>query len=173
HARILMGHLSQSALPIRLPASHMATFEARFASAEDVDAQLNETLASAIPPSLSVYEQVSAFLNTAKAMDSQTASDAARVGDHHLRAAFSAIANAGLHSFTPDVFDNPEFMYNLAHEHIFIHSFRSLGLVFAYSAIFPVDLELIKDEHLLRRFYRSFIYGYLKTKAAREERRPG
>lgn len=168
-----MGLLSQSALPCRLSPAHLATFDARFTSADDVDAQLNHILSSAIPISVSVYEQVATFLKTAKATQSQIAQDASRVGDHLLRAAFSAVANTGLHSFAPDVFGNPESMYNLAHEHVAIHSFRSIASLFAYSTIYPVDMSLVKDEHLLRRFYRSFLYGYLKMKAGREERFPG
>lgn len=173
HSRILMGLLSQSAVPIRLPADLMNQFEQRFSSPEDLDAQLNGILASAIPPTNSVYEQVAAFLHTARAMNSQTASDAARVGDHHLRSMYNAVANVGLHVFAPDVFGNPESLYNLAHEHVAIHSFRTIASLFAYSSIYRVDLSLIKDDHFLRRFYRSFIYGRMKDLASKEERRPG
>jgi hypothetical protein len=168
-----MGLLSQSAVPIRLPADLMNQFEQRFSSPEDLDAQLNGILASAIPPTNSVYEQVAAFLHTARVMNSQTASDAARVGDHHLRSVYNAVANVGLHVFAPDVFGNPESLYNLAHEHVAIHSFRTIASLFAYSSIYRVDLSLIKDDHFLRRFYRSFIYGRMKDLASKEERRPG
>ncbi|KAJ7855445.1 hypothetical protein B0H14DRAFT_2353195, partial [Mycena olivaceomarginata] len=173
HSRILMGLLSQSAVPIRLPADLMNQFEQRFSSPGDLDAQLNGILASAIPPTNSVYEQVAAFLHTTRAMNSQTASDAARVGDHHLRSMYNAVANVGLHVFAPDVFGNPESLYNLAHEHVAIHSFRTIASLFAYSSIYCVDLSLIKDDHFLRRFYRSFIYGRMKDLASKEERRPG
>ncbi|KAJ7321338.1 hypothetical protein DFH08DRAFT_713015, partial [Mycena albidolilacea] len=173
HSRILMGLLSQSAVPIRLPADLRNQFEQQFSSPEDLDAQLNGILASAIPPTNSVYEQVAAFLHTARAMNSQTASDAARVGDHHIHSVYNAIANVGLHVFVPDVFGNPESLYNLAHEHVAIHSFRTIASLFAYSSIYRVDLSLIKDDHLLRRFYRSFIYGHMKDLASKEERRPG
>ncbi|KAJ7844360.1 hypothetical protein B0H14DRAFT_2358665, partial [Mycena olivaceomarginata] len=173
HSRILMGLLSQSAVPICLPADLMNQFEQRFSSPEDLDAQLNGILTSAIPPTNSVYEQVAAFLHTARAMNSQTASDAARVGDHHLRSMYNAVANVGLHVFAPDVFGNPESLYNLAHEHVAIHSFRTIASLFAYSSIYRVDLSLIKDDHFLRRFYRSFIYGRMKDLASKEERRPG
>ncbi|KAJ7312800.1 hypothetical protein DFH08DRAFT_717317, partial [Mycena albidolilacea] len=173
HSRILIGLLSQSAVPIRLPANLKNQFEQRFSSPEDLDAQLNGILASAIPPTNSVYEQVAAFLHTARAMNSQTASDAARVGDHYIRSVYNAVANVGLHVFAPDIFGNPESLYNLAHEHVAIHSFRTIASLFAYSSIYRVDLSLIKDDHLLRRFYRSFIYGRMKDLASKEERRPG
>ncbi|KAF8144157.1 hypothetical protein K438DRAFT_1783118 [Mycena galopus ATCC 62051] len=155
------------------PANIVAGFEQRFSSPEDLDGHLNSILAAAIPPTNSVYEQVAAFLSTAKAMTSQTATDAARVGDHHLRSMFNAIANAGLQVFAPDVFGNPESLYNLAHEHVAIHSFRAIASLFAYSSIYSIDLSLIKDDHLLRRFYRSFMYGRMKSQAGKEERRPG
>lgn len=168
-----MNLLSQSAVPSRLPAEEMAPFEARFAAAEDLDAHLARILADSIPPSQAVYEHIAAFLRTAYATPSQISKDAKRVGDDHLRAMFSAVANAGFHSFLPDVFGNPESMYNLAHEHVAIHSFRGVATRFAYSALFRVDLSLLKDDHLIQRFYRSFVFGHLKTQAKREQLRPG
>ncbi|KAJ7817004.1 hypothetical protein B0H13DRAFT_2380014 [Mycena leptocephala] len=86
---------------------------------------------------------------------------------------FNTVANAALPYFAPDVFGNPESMYNLAHEHIAIHSFRAAAMLFAYSSIYRVTLSYVQDQHLLQRFYRSFIYGHMKTLAAKEERRPG
>ncbi|KAJ7899813.1 hypothetical protein B0H13DRAFT_1883704 [Mycena leptocephala] len=160
HLRILMGLLSQRDVPTRLSADAMAPFEARFACADDVDAQLSEILAAAIPPTSAIRQQVTDFLKTAKAAGTQTGADAHRVGEDHLRSIFNTVANAALPYFAPDVFGNPESMYNLAHEHIAIHSFRR-------------RCHAIRDQHLLQRFYRSFIYGHMKTLAAKEERRPG
>ncbi|KAJ7855451.1 hypothetical protein B0H14DRAFT_3448980 [Mycena olivaceomarginata] len=148
-------------------------FEQRFSSPEDLDAQLTVFSPPPYHPRNSVYEQVAAFLHTARAMNSQTASDATQVGDHHLRSMYNAVATVGLHVFAPDVFGNPESLYNLAHEHVAIHSFRTIASLFAYSSIYRVDLSLIKDDHFLQRFYRSFIYGRMKDLASKEERRPG
>ncbi|KAJ7870689.1 hypothetical protein B0H13DRAFT_1896102 [Mycena leptocephala] len=173
HLRILMGLLSQRDVPTRLSADAMAPFEARFACADDVDAQLSEILAAAIPPTSAIRQQVTDFLKTAKAAGTQTGADAHRVGEDHLRSIFNTVANAALPYFAPDVFGNPESMYNLAHEHIAIHSFRAAAMLFAYSSIYRVTLSYVQDQHLLQRFYRSFIYGHMKTLAAKEERRPG
>jgi hypothetical protein len=168
-----MGLLSQRDVPTRLSADAMAPFEARFACADDVDAQLSEILAAAIPPTSAIRQQVTDFLKTAKAAGTQTGADAHRVGEDHLRSIFNTVANAALPYFAPDVFGNPESMYNLAHEHIAIHSFRAAATLFAYSSIYRVTLSYVQDQHLLQRFYRSFIYGHMKTLAAKEERRPG
>ncbi|KAJ7852863.1 hypothetical protein B0H13DRAFT_1904404 [Mycena leptocephala] len=173
HLRILMGLLSQRDVPTRLSADAMAPFEARFACADDVHAQLSEILAAAIPPTSAIRQQVTDFLKTAKAAGTQTGADAHRVGEDHLRSIFNTVANAALPYFAPDVFGNPESMYNLAHEHIAIHSFRAAAMLFAYSSIYRVTLSYVQDQHLLQRFYRSFIYGHMKTLAAKEERRPG
>ncbi|KAJ7935735.1 hypothetical protein B0H13DRAFT_1590047, partial [Mycena leptocephala] len=170
HLRILMGLLSQRDVPTRLSADAMAPFEARFACADDVDAQLSEILAAAIPPTSAIRQQVTDFLKTAKAAGTQTGADAHRVGEDHLRSIFNTVANAALPYFAPDVFGNPESMYNLAHEHIAIHSFRAAATLFAYSSIYRVTLSYVQDQHLLQRFYRSFIYGHMKTLAAKEER---
>ncbi|KAJ7091611.1 hypothetical protein C8R44DRAFT_750514 [Mycena epipterygia] len=173
HCRILMGLLSQSAAPIRLSTEAMAPFNLRFASIEDMDAQMTDILAAAIEPSAAVGEQVKEFLRTARGTATQTGSDAAAVGVDHLSAMFNAVANAGLHTFTPDVFGNPESMYNLIHEHVAIHSFRAVASNFGYSAIYRVNLNMVLDDHLVHRFYRSFVYGHMKLQAGREERRPG
>ncbi|KAJ7315556.1 hypothetical protein DFH08DRAFT_820481 [Mycena albidolilacea] len=63
----------------------------------------------------SVYEQVATFLHTARAMNSQTASDVVQVGSHHLRSMYNAVANVGLHVFAPDIFGNPESFFIYGH----------------------------------------------------------
>ncbi|KAJ7816448.1 hypothetical protein B0H14DRAFT_3475369 [Mycena olivaceomarginata] len=163
HLRVLMELLSQSAVPKRLSAEDMAPFNARFIFTADIDAHMTEVFAAAIEPTGVVAEHVVAFLRSAKTMSSQTAMDAARIGEHHLRTMFGALANAGLPSFTPDVFGNPESLYNIAHELVALHSFR----------IVATNYAIAKDDHLIQRFYRSFIYGYMKSQAGIEERRPG
>ncbi|KAJ7085957.1 hypothetical protein C8R44DRAFT_893803 [Mycena epipterygia] len=168
-----MNLLSQSAVPRRLSDSEMAPFEARFSSANDVNAQVSHLISTAIPPSTNVYKKVSAFLSSAQAMDSQIARDAKRIGDHHLLVIFNAIANAGLHAFAPDVFGNVESMYNLLHEHLAIHTFRSVASAWAYSSLCPVTTRLLNDYNLLRSFYRSFVYGYLRELARKEDLVPG
>ncbi|KAJ7120286.1 hypothetical protein C8R44DRAFT_623714, partial [Mycena epipterygia] len=173
HIRVSMNLLSQSAVPRRLSDSEMAPFEARFSSANDVNAQVSHLISTAIPPSTNVYKKVSAFLSSAQAMDSQIARDAKRIGDHHLLVIFNAIANAGLHAFAPDVFGNVESMYNLLHEHLAIHTFRSVASAWAYSSLCPVTTRLLNDYNLLRSFYRSFVYGYLRELARKEDLVPG
>ncbi|KAJ7839046.1 hypothetical protein B0H14DRAFT_2588226 [Mycena olivaceomarginata] len=150
HSRILMGLLSQSAVPICLPADLMNQFEQRFSSPEDLDAQLNGRR-------LLTYRKGDEQPNSLRCRASRRPS------------MYNAVANIGLHVFAPDVFGNPESLYNLTHEHVAIHSFRTI----AYSSIYRVDLSLIKDDHFLRRFYRSFIYGRMKDLASKEERCPG
>ncbi|KAJ7803235.1 hypothetical protein B0H14DRAFT_2203699, partial [Mycena olivaceomarginata] len=173
HLRVLMELLSQSAVPKRLSAKDMAPFNARFISTADIDAHMTEVFAAAIEPTGVVAERVVAFLRSAKTMSSQTAMDAARIGEHHLRTMFGALANAGLPSFTPDVFGNPESLYNIAHELVALHSFRIVAMNYGYSAPYAVNLAIAKDDHLIQRFYRSFIYSYMESQAGIEERRPG
>ncbi|KAJ7019620.1 hypothetical protein C8F04DRAFT_1276078 [Mycena alexandri] len=105
HARILMGVLSQKPVPTGLPAEPMASFETRFSASDGGGAHMP---AAAIPSSDAVYGQVTALLTSAKAKDSQTARDVARIAQHHLYLMFTTVANAGLHSFAPDVSGNPE-----------------------------------------------------------------
>ncbi|KAJ7759717.1 hypothetical protein DFH07DRAFT_918855 [Mycena maculata] len=173
HLRVSMNLLSQLAVPHRLSAEEMAPFEARFASAADVKAQVSHLVASAILPTNEIQQKVSAFLHSVKNMNSSIALDAARIGEQHIIVIFNAIANAGLHAFAPDVFGNVESMYNLLHEHLAIHTFRTVGIAFAYSGFNPITHPLFNDYNLLRSFYRSYIYGHMAEQARKEERDPG
>jgi hypothetical protein len=71
------------------------------------------------------------------------------------------------------LFGNPESLYNIAHELVALHSFRIVATNYGYSAPYAVNLAIAKDDHLIQCFYRSFIYGYMKSQAGIEERRPG
>ncbi|KAJ7715615.1 hypothetical protein B0H16DRAFT_1741772 [Mycena metata] len=173
HVRILMRRLTAQSVPTPIPPTVKASFEARFSPTDDVTARLDDLLSQAVPPANTAFREVTDFLNTARGTQSQISNCAARVAEHHLSAMFNAVSNAGLISFAPDVFGNADSLYNLAHEHVFVHSFRAVGLLFAYSTIFQVNLALIHDEHLLRRFYRSFVFGHLGEQARIENRRPG
>ncbi|KAJ7120376.1 hypothetical protein C8R44DRAFT_623698, partial [Mycena epipterygia] len=172
HLRVSMNLLSQRAVPRRLTAQQMAPFEARFSSADDINTQLSGIIGSTIPPTNDVYRWISEFLRTIKAMSSQTARDAVRIGEQHLRVIFNAIANTGLHAFAPDVFGNVESMYNLVHEHLAIHTFRAIAVAWAYSFC-ECNISLLNDYNLLHSFYRSFIYGYMREQARKEDGRPG
>ncbi|KAJ7440105.1 hypothetical protein B0H11DRAFT_2253266 [Mycena galericulata] len=171
HIRISMGLLSQSAVP-RLAAADKDAFEKRYASADDLRAQLDNIIDEAIPPTDAAYARITEYLKTFTASNSQNARDAARIGENHLRVIFNAIANAGLTSFSPDVLGNEESMYNLVHEHLAIHTFRALATAYAYTAQ-GVDLSLVKEYHILRSFYRSFAYGRLRKQVRQEAKNPG
>lgn len=168
-----MQLLTSRDVPERLTEEIKAPFEKRFKSADDVQEQLNTLLANAIPATEAVYQKVADFLNSVEAMDAQIAIDAAKLGDHHLRSMFTAVANAGLPWFKPDVFGNAESLYNLTHEHVFVHSFRVVGTLFGYSGMYDIKMALVRDDAFVRRFYRSFVYGYMKDQAGIEGRRPG
>ncbi|KAJ7205122.1 hypothetical protein B0H12DRAFT_1035122, partial [Mycena haematopus] len=173
HLRISMRLLSQSEVPKHLTVAEMALFEKRFSSSDDIEAQLSVIISKAIPPSSSQYTQISSTLRSIRTGSSQTAKDASRIGDHHLRVIFNAIATAGLREFTPDVLGNPETMYNLIHEHLALHTFCTIASAWAYSSTYKIDMALLQDYNLLRSLYRSFIYGYLREKTGQEDRNPG
>ncbi|KAJ7715629.1 hypothetical protein B0H16DRAFT_1339605, partial [Mycena metata] len=173
HVRILMRHLTAQSVPTPIPTGVKASFEARFSPTDDVAARLSHLLSQAVPPASAAFREVTEFLNTARGTQSQISNWAARVAEHHLSAMFNAVSNTGLLSFAPDVFGNADSLYNLAHEHVFVHSFRAVASLFAYSTIFDVNLTLLNDEHLLRRFYRSFVFGHLGKQARIENRHPG
>ncbi|KAJ7086952.1 hypothetical protein C8R44DRAFT_650406, partial [Mycena epipterygia] len=172
HLRVSMNLLSQHAVLHHLTAQQMAPFEARFSSADNINTQLYGIIGSTTPPTNDVYRWISEFLRTIKAMSSQTARDAVRIGNQHLRIIFNAITNAGLHAFAPNVFGNIESMYNLVHKHLAIHTFRAITVAWAYSFC-ECNISLLDNYNLLHSFYQSFIYGYMREQARKEDGRPG
>ncbi|KAJ7438037.1 hypothetical protein B0H11DRAFT_2254973 [Mycena galericulata] len=171
HIRITIGVLSHTAVPT-LAASDMAAFEKRYASEDDLRAQLDNIIDHAIPPTDAAYARISEYLKTITASNSQNSRDAARLGQNHLRVIFNGIANAGLTAFAPDILGNEESMYNLIHEHLAIHTFCTLATAHAY-VDFGVKLPLLKEYHLLRSFYRSFVYGLFRKQVRQEAQTPG
>ncbi|KAJ6593034.1 hypothetical protein B0H19DRAFT_877256, partial [Mycena capillaripes] len=170
HFRICMNSLSQHDVPRHLSPEDMAPFAARFATADDVNAQVTKIVSDSVTTTAKVYAD---FLRNLKESRGQIAKDARRIGDNHIRVIFNAIAAAGLPAFMPDVFGNEESLYNLVHEHLAIHTFRTIGMAWAYFSLCPFPLELLDDYNLLRSFYRSYAYEYLKTLAHKEEQSPG
>ncbi|KAJ7023211.1 hypothetical protein C8F04DRAFT_970409, partial [Mycena alexandri] len=173
HCRILMQLLTSRDVPERLTEEMKAPFKKWFKSADDVQAQLNTLLANVIPATEAVYQKVADFLNSVEAMDAQIAIDTAKLRDHHLRSMSTAVANAGLPWFKPDVFGDAESLYNPAHEHVFVHSFRVVGTLFGYSGMYDIKMALVRNDAFVQRFYRSFVYGYMKDQAGIEGRQPG
>ena len=68
-----------------------------------------------------------------------------------------------------DIYGNVESLYNLAHETLAIQTFRAIAAGLGYAFI-TMDLSLINDYDMLRNLYRSYIYGYLKEQADRNEK---
>lgn len=169
----MMNRLSQEVVPSRLSTADLAPFEERYKSADDVTAQLSDIVDKAIPATDAVLKQVKEVLRSAKISGSTIAHEAHRLGAQHLLTIFNAIANAGLHVFAPDVFGNAESMYNLVHEHLAIHTFRAVATAFGYLTVTPITMSLLDDYNLLRSFYRSYTYGYMRDQARKEDQTPG
>lgn len=153
-----MNSLGQNEVPHRPSEAAMATYTAQFSSLDDAAALVSRIVFDGVTSTASVYTD---FLRHMQQSRGRMAKDARRIGDVHLRVIFNAIAAAGLPAFAPDVFGNEESLYNLVHEHLAIHTFRTVAMSWAYTSLYVFPMPLLEDHWLLRSFYRSYIYGYM------------
>jgi hypothetical protein len=150
--------LSQNDVLHRLSTEEMAPFANRFSSVDNVAAHVSQIISDSVSSTTTAYAD---FLRNLKESSGRIAKDASRIGDTHLRVIFNAFAAIGLPAFAPDVFGNEESLYNLAHEHLAIHTFCTIAMAWAYTSFCMIPMHLLDDYNLLRSFYRSYVYGYM------------
>jgi hypothetical protein len=63
-------------------------------------------------------------------------------------------------------------MYNLLHEHIALITFEQVASAYGYAHI-GINLQLVQDFVLLRKFYRNFVYSHMHNIAKLEAKAPG
>ncbi|KAJ6593032.1 hypothetical protein B0H19DRAFT_1055684 [Mycena capillaripes] len=166
HICICMNSMGKDDVPRHLSPEYMATFAGRFATADDVTTQVSQIMPDSVTSTAKVYAD---FLRNAEASGGEIAEETRRIGDSHLRVIFNAIAAVGLSAFAPDIFGNEESLYNFAHEHLAIHTFRTIAMAWAYTSLYIFPMPLLDDYSLLRNFYRSHVYGYMGDLAREAE----
>ena len=110
--------------------------------------------------------------STAHIGTSQIAKDAGRINEAHLLTMFSAVANAGLTCWAPDVLGDADSMYNTLHQQIAISTLKIVAASFGYTFM-NVDLSFLEDHRLLIGIYRNFVFSYMGQKTRKEEKTPG
>lgn len=103
---------------------------------------------------------------------SRIAQDANRLDEAHLRVMFTAVANAGLKRWAPDVLGTVESMYNALHEQLAISTFKVVASSFGYTFM-AVNLAFVKNHSFLVSLYRNFVFAYMAGKARKEGRAAG
>ncbi|KAK7013214.1 hypothetical protein R3P38DRAFT_3006076 [Favolaschia claudopus] len=79
---------------------------------------------------------------------------------------------AGLEVWCPDVLGVPDSLYNQVHEMVFLESFRSAVISYAYRMKGPTETG-INNPSLIRDIFRCFAFSYMRRKAQIELKFPG
>jgi hypothetical protein len=96
-----------------------------------------------------------------------------RIPQQHLELMYRSISFFGLARWAPDVLGgDPESMYNILHEQIALITFQQVAAAYGYSHI-GINLQLIQDFVILRKFYRNFVYARMRKVAQTELKSPG
>ncbi len=86
---------------------------------------------------------------------------------------FQTVAAAGLSRWAPEVFTgNSDSMYNLLHEYIALLTFQQVLDAYGYNHIGALK-KFHSDFGLMRKFYHSFVFSYMRGRARAEQKNPG
>lgn len=103
---------------------------------------------------------------------SMIAKNILRVNDSFLTTIFSMLLTCGLTQWCPDVASPPDTLYNMAHELIFVESYKAVAGSFAYRHMSPTPAGT--DNHaFITDVYHSFAFDYMRGKARVEKQEPG
>lgn len=104
---------------------------------------------------------------------SMTANNIRRIPEAGLLTMFRTVASFGLVRWAPDILGgDPDSMYNLLHEHIALITFEQVAAAFGYSHV-GINLSLITNFSLMRKFYRNFVFSHMYKIAKLEAKTPG
>lgn len=86
---------------------------------------------------------------------------------------FQTVAAAGLSRWAPEVLmGNSDSMYNLLHEYIALLTFQQVFNAYGYNHIGALK-KFHSDFGLMRKFYRNFVFSYMRGQARAEQKNPG
>ncbi len=101
------------------------------------------------------------------------ASVIARIPDHLLRMTFAVLDSFGISKWCPDIINStPTSFYNAALESIALETFELAVTRGAYDSLQP-NLEYAESTGMLQKFYRNFVFHYLRGQMRKELREPG
>lgn len=137
-----------------------------------VQAHADALISKAIPASLEALTRVEEVKRTAANSKGMLAHWAQQIEEPFLVSIFTAVANAGLTWWAPDVLGTPDSPYNIIHEHIAVTTFQQLLTSFVYTKM-NANISFAENHILLSKLYQSYIFSHMLKKARREEKHPG
>ncbi|KAE9386833.1 hypothetical protein BT96DRAFT_792675, partial [Gymnopus androsaceus JB14] len=169
HIRIMWMSFSQEDVPLGPDLNLKNSFNERFKSSNEADigAHVDALIAKAIPASLEAIPKADEVRRTAHRSKGMLAHWARQIEEPFLVSMFTAVANAGLTRWAPDVLGTPDSPYNVLHERIAVTTFRQLLTSFVYTKM-NANISFAEDHILLSKLYRSYIFSHMLKKARRE-----
>lgn len=147
-------------------------YAGRFATEAQVKSSVHDSLNNNIDNIQGVDARIDALKNSLSA-NSLISNNIKRISEPYLLLMFRTVACFGLPRWAPDVLSyDPDSMYNLLHEYIALTTFEQVSAGYGYSHI-GINLSLVRNFSLMRKFYRSFVFSYLRNIAKLEVKTPG
>lgn len=172
HLRALLRLLDQTAVPRQPTAQELRAFGLRFQNIGAAVTTINGHLkhyAVNINNSAREVEELHRLCNSSRG---NIAKNILRISEEHLLLMFAAVASVGLVRWNPDILGNHESVYNMAHEHIALITFRRMLSQLGY-AFMGTGGAKANDIALLTSLYRNFMFSYLHGLVQKEGREPG
>ncbi|KAJ7159877.1 hypothetical protein C8R43DRAFT_1124237 [Mycena crocata] len=164
HGYILYGITRSDAAPAQPSDEHIARFNLRYVPG------FIATLEDRLRKEASEHSGAAAmvkFLRTSARENARQgcniASNILGINEAFLLAIYSAVLNAGLEFFLPDLLSPPDTIYNQIHELVFIQTFRIVCAGFAYKFVSPTT-SAVNNNALLVSIYHNFLYAYMRGK---------
>lgn len=169
HIQILWNIFKATDLPTPPTPQQIATFRARFASADAWD----EFKSTITYNSTEATAKIAALRTSAARFHSPIARNIVAIDDKFLQTIFSSVISSGFREWRPDVIGSTrDGLYNLAHEDIAIDTFKRVAQRHAYVRLSP-DLMHLDDSDLLQRLYRNYVWSNMRKKLLSEAATPG
>lgn len=172
HIRALWCLPHQNAVPPEVLAEDQNAYAARFTSEAHIQTSVQDSLNNS---GNFMHAAEDRFTNLIGSLSdkSKISANIRRIPKPLLLFAFRTIAFFGLVRWAPDVLSqDPESMYNLLHEYIALTTFEQIAGSFGYSHMGP-NLTVVRDFPLMRKFYRNFVFSYLRAIVRKEVKMPG
>ena len=173
HIRALWRLTDQNATPPKVTDADKLQYNERFTSAASVKTSVQQSLNSNATDINDASARVQELLDSLPEGRSTIANNIRCILQQHLELMHRSISFLGLARWAPDVLGgDPESMYNILHEQIALMTFQQVAGAFGYAHL-GINLQLVRNFVILRKFYRNFVYAHMRRIAKIEAKAPG
>ena len=173
HIRVLWGLVNQGSLPIAVTNIERTNYDARFSSVKVIKADVTAALNNHSADINKARDAMMMLHNKIRNEHGTIANNMRRIPEPHLLMMFRTVATYGLRQWNPDILSgDPDSMYNVLHETIALLTFEQAAAAYAYSFT-GLTMNHVYDYTILKKFYRNFVFVYMRSNARLENRKPG